>query len=218
IRIRKVVIELQLAGAKQHLVSHRWAEDVCQVNDERAAEIFALEFARNLVIRRIPPKPPRETLLLVFTRQPHIEFGLIAYVVVNAADNLISVIRTEDAVYVVFSGLVWIGEVWQWEEVKQRLAECIATGRQIIVRRGITSRDTVDGATVRNQHRGAQLAEIAQTHFLCGREVQRGTLVNTLVVILVAGKEEQLVSLLVEVRLRKYDRPANVPAGIVVLA
>ena len=49
--ISEVVIELQLAGAKQHFVSHARANDIGQVDHHRPAEILALEFAGDFVVR-----------------------------------------------------------------------------------------------------------------------------------------------------------------------
>src|SRR5690348_14483921 len=51
VRFSEVIIQLQLAGTEQNLIRHARVDDVRQVHDERAAEVFARQFSGKLVRR-----------------------------------------------------------------------------------------------------------------------------------------------------------------------
>ena len=50
-RIGIVVLEIQLAGAKQNLVGHGGVNNIRQINNHRTAKIIALELAGQFVVR-----------------------------------------------------------------------------------------------------------------------------------------------------------------------
>src|SRR5262249_14999405 len=152
----------------------------------------------------------------------------------DTRDEMVQVERLDDAVDVIVpAGRVCrVGKIRQGVKVQQRLAQGIDAGREIVVQRMAADGVLRRIASERDVHerslmqkllpweilRREYLAEVALPLFKRRTHVEERPVIYPLVLVLKTDEEEELVTVLVELRTGNQHRTADVAAGIVVLA
>src|SRR6185295_6051092 len=128
------------------------------------------KLAGQFVARRIPPQTTRETLLFVLACETHIKFCLVADRIIEARCELVSIVRPQHAVNV-----IWLArrgsQIGCWKEVYKSPAHRmparseIAAGRDVVVV-VVVADDAANRAAGRNCY-ARKLTEVSLALFQC---------------------------------------------------